>query len=148
MNNKFVVDTSVAVKLFFAEEQHEQAVDLFYRAEENSKQLFAPSLIIYELNHVLVKKSATVTEVYSALALFQGLIDEEIIEVIPHSEKIIDKATEIAFLDTKGQGHISTYDATFHALALFNEASLITADKKYYEKTKDEIGAIVLLDEL
>jgi len=39
---------------------------------------------------------------------------------------------------------ISFYDAAYHALALNTGGTFITADKKYYEKTKSE-GNIMLL---
>lgn len=39
-------------------------------------------------------------------------------------------------------------DATFYALTLRIGATLITADKSRYRKTKDSIGHIALLDDL
>ena len=50
---KFIVDTSVAAKLFFPEnEEHKElALKLFVLANQEKLDLYAPSLIFYELNN-------------------------------------------------------------------------------------------------
>jgi len=53
----------------------------------------------------------------------------------------MDNSNKLYVVDTS-----VTFDATFHALAVLMEAVFITADEKHYNKTKDLIGSVVLLE--
>lgn len=66
--------------------------------------------------------------------------------------RAINKQEQQTALNIITQGHPksgcpSIYDSVFHAMALCNEAVLITADKRHYEKTR-QLGAIKLLNTL
>jgi predicted nucleic acid-binding protein len=97
----------------------------------------------YEINNVLTKSSMSLEKVKKCLRFLKKQIQREIITIVPYSFEILEKAAEIANLDTQGQGHISSFDATFHALALLNDAIFLTADKKHYDKTKNLVGSIL-----
>lgn len=61
---------------------------------------------------------------------------------------LLNLQTLILSLDLTGKyKHISFYDAFYHALAISNNTSFVTSDKKYYEKVKKE-GHIVLLENI
>ena len=86
-------------------------------------------------------------EIKKYLQFFEEQIKNKTITIVPSTLKILNKAAEIANLDTQGKGYISSFDATFHALALLKTAVFITADKRHYNKTKDLIGSILLLED-
>ena len=79
--------------------------------------------------------------------MFQDFINQEIVQIYPSNHELLKKSREIAETNLKGQGYISSYDATFHALALMENGTLLTADRKHYQKTKDSIGSVMLLEE-
>jgi predicted nucleic acid-binding protein len=146
-NNKlYVVDTSVTVKLFLVEEQSEEAKQIYRQATRQEIMLLAPELTCYELISVLTQADMPLSEVKEHLLLFEKLVKDEAVTIVPYSFKILNKASEIASLDTGGQGYISSFDATFHALALLMDAVFITADERHYKKTKDLVGSVVLLE--
>ena len=141
----YVVDTSVTAKLFLEEEYREKAEELYWQATQKKIILLAPELTCYELNNVLAKAPISLEEIEEHLYLFEEQVKNETLTVVPYSLEILKKAAEIATIDTQGMGHISSFDATFHALALLNNAVFITADGKHYNKTKGLIGSILHL---
>jgi predicted nucleic acid-binding protein len=141
----YVVDTSVTAKLFLEEEYREKAEELYWQATQKKIILLAPELTCYELNNVLAKAPISLEEIEEHLCLFEEQVKNETLTVVPYSLEILKKAAEIANIDTQGMGHISSFDATFHALALLNNAVFLTADGKHYDKTKDLIGSILHL---
>lgn len=105
--------------------------------------LLAPELTCYELNNVFAKAPISLEEIKEHLCIFEEQVKNETIAVVPYSLEIPKKAAEIANIGSQGMGHISSFYATFHALALLNDAVFITADGKHYDKTKDLIGSIL-----
>ncbi|HIE00091.1 MAG TPA: PIN domain-containing protein [Thiotrichaceae bacterium] len=150
MNNKnqklYVVDTSVTAKLFIDEELCDEVKQIYRQAIHKEIYLLAPELTCYELTNVLNKAAMPLAEVKEHLLFFEEQIKNETLTIIPYSLEILNKASEIASIDTKGQGYISSFDATFHALAILMNAIFITADKSHYRKTKDLVGSIMLLE--
>ncbi|RKZ51232.1 MAG: hypothetical protein DRR16_14955 [Candidatus Parabeggiatoa sp. nov. 3] len=150
MDNKYhklyVVDTSVTAKLFIDEELGYEVKQIYRQAIRKEFYLLAPELTCYELTNVLTKAAMPLAEVKEHLRFFEELIKNETLTIVPYSLEILNKASEIASIDTKGQGYISSFDATFHALAILMNAVFITADKSHYRKTKDLVGSIVLLE--
>ncbi len=65
-------------------------------------------------------------------AEFQEQIQMGIIKIIHPSLELINKADEIANMDTQGQGYISSFDA----LALLKNAIFMTADEKHIRKVQ------------
>ncbi len=147
MKKKFIVDTSVTVKLFLEEEGADLADKLFEQAKDEEILLFAPTLTSYEVLNTLVKENIPNEEIQEHLRMLKDYTEAKIINLVDYSETLALKTLEIATMDTKGKGHISSYDATFHALAMLQQGIFLTADKKHYEKTKDIIGSILLLED-
>jgi len=129
------------------EEGREEIIKIFSKANNKEIKLIAPSLLLYELNNCFVVRHVQENRTKQALFIIEKQIKEGSLDIISPSEKILMKARELSNLDTKGQGHISSYDATFHALALLEGATFITADKKHYNKTKKLIGSVMLLED-
>ena len=143
----YVVDTSVTAKLFVREEQREIVKRIYQQAISQEVILVAPDLVCYELISVLSKSNIPFSEVKEHLFSFENLVKNNVLSLVPYSFDILKKASEIASLDTQGQGHISSFDATFHALALLMKAVFLTADGVHYRKTKNLLGSIVLLED-
>ncbi len=144
---KYVIDTSVAFKLFADEEDKEVAIKLFKSSMQQKISLLAPSLILNEILNSFIVNGYTEREVSDNLKSFERQVDSGILNIVHCNRVVLLKACTIASLDTKGQGYISSYDATFHALALLENALLITADKKHFQKTKNLVGSVRLLED-
>ena len=101
-------------------------------------------IIIYAPEH-------TYTEVANILAIngrqnigqgLRNLFDTDLIKVLPHTISQTNIASEIV---QKYKG-VSFYDAVYHAMAIIYAGTLITADEKYYKKTK-ALGHSMLLQD-
>ena len=94
-------------------------------------EIYVPSLWYYEIGNILKIKE-----------FLKNLKDLNFIECENTSEietiilKLCSKNTRISF-----------YDASYHGIAQYLNADLITADRKYYECIKNE-GSIILLEEV
>jgi len=135
---KYVVDSCVTGKLFIVNEPEKEKAIQFYRLAYTRKvQLLAPSLIWYELNNLFVKTQMPIKEVKENIAIIQEQIERGILEIHHPSSSLLIKANEIAKIPIPtGRGYLSSLDATFHALAILQGATFITADEKHYKKTK------------
>jgi predicted nucleic acid-binding protein len=146
-NEEYVVDTSVTAKLFVNEAHSDKARLLYQQASQQKISLIAPELTWYELNSVLTKAQVPFFDIQRHLFVFQELVHNEVIKMVPVSLDLLNQAAFLASMDTQGKGYISSFDATFHALALLKKAIFITADKTHYNKTKDLIGSVVQLED-
>ena len=143
MTNKFVVDSCIFAKLFLLEEDRERVVEFFIKANQEKWQVLVPTLFKSEFLNIVYCKKIDFQQTYSILEHNLGTI----IEVVDIDKKIMAKAISICEEGNQKSGYPSTYDATYHALAILNDCEFLTADSKYYEKTK-HIGNIKLLKEV
>ena len=109
--------------------------------------MVARSLLLYELNIVLVSNAVPGGDDDRAIKSFAGWIDAGIIDIREGDVDLVRRAEAIASLDTQGKGHISSFDATYHALAIQEAATFVTADAAYVRKTQALDGNVVLLSE-
>lgn len=141
---KLVVDSSVLLKWFIAETDSPQAQMVLSRLLAGECSLHLPSLALYEVQHGLIK-NVEPDEAAQAMAGFWALLDHEAVTLHEISRELFAATHTIATYDTGGQGHVSSYDALFHALALDLGATLITADIAHIRKTKAAFGAVLSL---
>jgi predicted nucleic acid-binding protein len=144
---KLVVDTSVIAKIFVAEPDRAEAVKVFDSAFMSQTPLLAPSLMLFELNNVFVKNSMAGAEYDNAVSELMFWINEGHLSVRAPDKDLLSAAAAIASMDTRGQGHISSFDATFHALAIREGAVFLTADAAYVRRTQTLIGHVILLSD-
>jgi predicted nucleic acid-binding protein len=144
---KLVLDTSVIAKVFIDEGDHSLAVSVLDGAIASKEAIIAPSLMLYELNNVFVKNRMLASEYNAAVADVMYLVGNGHLVIREPDTESLRHAAEIAAMDTRGQGHISSFDATFHALAIMEGATLVTADANYVRKTQTLVGHVVLLSE-
>lgn len=145
---KFVVDSSVIAKFFLAEANRDRATRLMERAAKGAVELLAPTLLLYEVNNALISKGVRGRDYDEAITLVIDWMREGYITIVEASEDLLRRTEVIASMDTQGQGHISSFDATFHALALMNDATFLTSDQAYVRKTKSLIGSVELLQDI
>ena len=121
-----VIDASVAVKWFVAEEGHASAVALLGQNEA----LIAPDLIFAETANVLWKKlrkgEATPDQAFRACHVLSDFFSR----IIANAHLIVE-----AFELAKRIDH-SVYDCVYLACAQQQGAKLVTADKKFVERVR------------
>ena len=115
---KYIIDTSVLARFLVHQGEREIAQEVIKRAYNREIQLLAPSLIFYELNNVFVVRGVSTENTLRGMGIFHELVVENVIQIIKPSENLLRKSREIANLEIGEKAYISSYDATFHALAL------------------------------
>ena len=100
----------------------------------------------HELLNSLIKGLNSAIESASHFRHFSSLVRGGFI--IEHAEKLKYSlaANEMSFWNTKIRGHISSYDASFHGLAIEIGATFVTADKAQIRRTKEQFGSVCALN--
>lgn len=133
--NEYVLDASVLVKWAVPEQNEEHtdiALDLFAAFERENIGLFEPLHWLCEVSAVLCRISAPTVK--RKISLLRAL---EIPEI--HTPEVFETACDLAVsLDH----HL--FDTLYHAVAIENGLTLITADSRYYRKANG-LGHIELL---
>lgn len=133
---RLVVDASVAVKWFVPHRPTEQDVDkaiadshLLDRAET---KLFAPSHWVLEILAVLAR-------------IEPGIVNQALNALEDASPRVIaDRRVMQRALDLSVTLDHHLFDTLYHAVALEVGATLVTADKAYFDKAQG-LGAIAFL---
>jgi predicted nucleic acid-binding protein len=137
-----VIDSSVFNKLYLDEPDRQQALDIFREASNGKLTLFAPSLLYYEV-------IATCQYYRLPVKTIKEMLDEQIqnyLNLIEPTSRHLEKAIEIIDTGHPKSGYPSIYDAVFHAVAIVENITLITADRKHYAKTH-QLGHVRMLDQ-
>ena len=142
MSKNYVLDSSVYVKLLIPEKDSKIIEKFFAEILSQGDYILVPSIFLYEIISVLKKHRCDKKTIEDFI--MQYYTNQLYIKVFDLEAKIISQALEISSKKTKQTGYFSFYDASYHALAILNKCDFITADKKYYEKSK-ELGYINLL---
>lgn len=132
---KYVVDASVVIKWYSEEKDSIKAEGMLFDLKKGIIQVFAPSLLIYEVGNALYKGKKFEEE--RVLLAMETLFDSGI-EFFP-----IDEALAISTAHFMVRHNITFYDAAYVALASVLNIPLISADEKGHKKIK-EITAIAL----
>lgn len=130
---KLVVDASVAVKWFFRARPDEahigEALTVVAAIERSETELLSPCHWTAEVIGVLARTEPSVVD--DALLLL-----EDMSPTIVHSSAILKRAADIAITLNH---HL--FDTLYHAVALEEGATLVTADEAYFAKAQG-LGAI------
>ena len=138
---KFTIDNSVFVKTILEEEGTETALSLIEYLEKSNAKIINPTLFEYEITKVAIGKNVDLNALNQLLSDYKQANLILLNPTIKHNMK----AKEIIASCEKSQGLPSYYDAIYHAIALVEGGTLVTADEKYYTKTK-HFGGILLLE--
>jgi len=146
MLQKIVVDASVCCKLFLKSEPYaEKALSLFKLAYTNSIQLIVPPLFIYEVTNVLRNANLSPSEENRTLKMLFNQL-ENAVQIVTPQVSTFSKALEISKTGHVKSGFPSFYDSSYHALAIEQNAILVTADKKHFQKT-EQFKHVLLLED-
>ena len=137
--NSYVIDASVAVKWFIPdatiETEVDRALQLLASAQRDEARFLQPPHWVSEVAAVLVrlapKTVGSSVEALMALAFVKTAND------VGHYQRAISLAMKL-------DHHL--FDTLYHAVALEEKATLITADRKYYDKAR-RMGSILMLEE-
>lgn len=120
-----VVDTSVAVKWFVAEQHSVEARRILDQYQDGAVSLLAPDLLVAEFYNVIGKKHdrgmLSQSDAQSILAAFRYLS----FTLFPTVD-LLDDAFNIA-----ATHHRSVYDSLFVALSTRENCRCVTADEKF-----------------
>ncbi len=139
-NSQILIDASFLLKLLLPEEKSEQAEKLWREWIEDSSEIIAPTLIVFETSSVIRNK------------LYRGIIDgedadrliaqlKELDITLTYTEDILEEAWEIS----KILNSSTLYDCFYIALSKFLNISMWTADGKLYNSAKRYFPNINLL---
>ncbi len=135
INKKYVIDASVGLKWLINEKNcMVQALKMKEHYVEKKIKLMVPSHFYNEICNTIgrnIPKDAL--NFYSIIKLYSL-----------HDYEINFRIAEIAFRLMKQYPKISFYDAAYHALAISENATFVTADENYYKTAKGS-GSIMLL---
>lgn len=135
----YILDTSVAVKWFVADEiDTTRALILRDQLLNNECKITIPDLLVYELANALrynpyFTRDDTLAAVNSIFLM--GLIIKQINGLI--TTKAIDLAHKL---------EITVYDSYFLAMSEAEKADLITADEKFYKQAEGHEKVMRLKD--
>jgi len=127
----YVIDASVAAKLFINEDYSDKALEIVNAHTLGHLSLSAPTLIVYELGNVFWKHPQITPE--KAYEFMRRFLDLQIDLVNVHSSLSLLKST----CDTSKSRNVTFYDAAYLAIAERQGTKVITADEKLHSKAAD-----------
>lgn len=134
----FVIDASVVLR-FLLEEDHavlvREVTKLLRAADKKTMLLFSTPLLPLEIANGLrftLKDTSLAQEVQHKFFALP-------IEIVPLTPAQTQKALELSY-----ESGMTVYDTSYHVLALARGVEFLTANKKYYMKSK-YIGNISLI---
>ena len=131
-----VIDTSVAIKWFIPnnneEEDADKAIKIFKALQKNSLSSVQP---VHWQAEVIAVLSGLQAKALNQYIQFLGILEFPVCNTL----EVYQLASELSI-----QYNHHLFDTLYHAVAIQQKATLITADVKYYRKV-NELGNIVLL---
>jgi len=123
-----ILDSSVIAKWFFPEESGQLALKIKDDFTTNITSISAPLLLYWEINNLLktaTKRSRITAK--SAVSVYEAFLKLNFI--VYSSEELMTKTLKIAI-----RFDISSYDASYVALAEYLQKPFFTADQKLLSK--------------
>ncbi len=140
--NRIVIDASVALKWYLDDENlGTKAINILTHYISNEINLIAPSLIEYEvMNGLKIAQKRGRIDKKSLQSGIEGFFNLEI--SLFNASHFSDKV-----LDVVNSYDISSYDASYIALAENEKSSFVTADKVLYNKVRKKLKYVKWLGE-
>lgn len=134
--HEIIVDASIAVKWLVQEDYSEAAKQLLSRDTASRIRLIAPNVIVAEIGHALRRLvNRGEMQVVQAEALYDAFIRNNPMRLFPLEWQASSAQTLAQAAMRLGNLHIcSFYDALYIALTTERQGTLVTADRRLYEK--------------
>jgi len=138
----YVIDSSVFNKLYLNEQDREIALQLFEQASKENVILIAPKLLQYEVIATAQYNQLPIDTIWDLLQQQVG----RNLNLVEPTLKHWNKAIKIIQIGHIKSGYPSIYDTIFHAIAITEGGTLITADKRHFVKVKKQKHIMMLSD--
>jgi predicted nucleic acid-binding protein len=138
---RIVIDACVFAKIFVEEQDRAHAIALFKALTDQDITIVVPQLFFYEIMSVARYSNIEVSDVLYILQTYQ----KTNLQLLEPDLNMLKTAMAITDSGHPKSGYPSFYDAIYHAMALCFNCMFITADKRYYEKTR-QLEKIALLE--
>lgn len=136
-----VLDSSVFIKLFVKENDSAKAFNLVTKTISEERPILVPELFNYEIFSVYcANKELDLKEIYTWFKICKPYMIKS-----PLTQELIAEAINITKHGTTKSGYPSFYDCVYHAIAIQEKCTFITADEKHFDKTHKKFGHIKLL---
>ena len=138
MIDVIVPDASVLLKLAFNspdEGDKDNALAFLNAWLDGKVEILLPKLWSYEVGNVLMIKTPEMA--YDLMEIFLGYHFNEL-------DMTLDLCKETFNLMNKY--HVTFYDAVYHAVAIMQKGTLLTADEAYSKKIRDQKHVLKLKD--
>jgi len=126
-NRSYTIDASVFIKIIIKEDDSHLALKLMHSIKES--KIINPTLFEYEIMRICITTNTEIALVTDLLYAYKM----SNLELKQPTLKDINKAKEIMD-ECKNVGMPSFYDAIYHAIAINNGSTFVTADNKYFHK--------------
>ncbi len=138
----YVLDSSVYNKIFLDEKDRSQAIRFIETSVIEHWQLIAPNVFLHEVMGTAQRYGVSLVTV-SQLIQRQRSINLQLINRI---EPYLETAMSIAGAGHTKSGYPSWFDSFYHAIAIVEGATFVTADKRHMAKTKQFDHVCLLKD--
>jgi predicted nucleic acid-binding protein len=132
-NSTVILDSSVIAKWFFPESNSKKALEIKDKFTDNTISIVIPLLLYYEVNNLLktaVKRFRIDED--DAIKVYHAFLQLNFISY--STELLLKKTLEIAI-----KYNISSYDASYIALAEYLQFQFVTADKKLVSAASNKL---------
>lgn len=138
----YVVDASVFNKLYLDEPDKDQVKAFFRHCGEHRVETIAPTLLLFETYRTALHFGLPVSVPLSVVEGLGGLG----FSLVEPGPEVWEKAYEIASSGHPKSGYPDPEDSLYHALAVIQGGTFITADRRHVAKAKGFGHICVLAD--
>ena len=134
---QLILDASIVSKWFIEEQHTNKALQIRNLYAQGKIDITLPVLILFELGNVLMRHPSITLE--DSKKAFEGFLNLGI-----KLKSFVETEALAKTLETARRFNITFYDASYVTLSELQNAKFVTADKKLYEKIRNEIDVSLL----
>ena len=142
----YVPDANVFLEYIYDRPLKHHAQQIIHDAVLDKIRLIVPGLLLDEITEVLCGNLNSLEEVKLHIQYLETLATEGVLHIVIPDSKVRMKAIAIARTGNPKSGYPELTDSLYHALAILNDATFITNDRRHIAKVK-AFGHIMPLSE-
>ncbi len=135
-DKRYVADANIFLEYIYCRQLQDNAKRIIEDAILDRIRIIVPSLAIDEITEVLCGNLNRMEDVKRHLIYIEKLANKEVLQIVIPNTKVRMKAIEMARFGNKKSGYPELTDCLYHALAISNNATFITNDKRHISKVK------------